>query len=253
MRNLLLWIQYRGTRYHGFQVQDNARSVAGTVQDAVERVFEGRLDIKGCSRTDAGVHARRFALTLRTQRPIPCDAVVRAMNVNLPGDIAVLDCHEVPEAFHPRYSCQGKRYCYRVWNAPSKNAFLEDLALHWKYPLDLAAMDKAAHFFVGTHDFTAFSSAGRKPGDPVREIFEAGVTREGDMIAFSIKGNGFLYNMVRIMMGTLLEVSRGSIQPDSIPSVLESRDRAGAGFTAPPHGLYLEEVYYSRLPAADLS
>ena len=136
MRHLLLTIRYRGTRYHGYQVQQNAVTVAQTVQDAVERIFGERLPIKGCSRTDAGVHANCFALTLRTASVMACDAVVRAMNVHLPSDIAVTGCREVPEAFHPRYDCKGKRYLYRIYNGTVRDPFSADLALFWKYPLD---------------------------------------------------------------------------------------------------------------------
>lgn len=243
-RHLLLTIQYRGTRYHGFQVQKNALSVAQVLQDAVERVFGERLDVKGCSRTDAGVHANRFALTLRTNAAIPGPAVTRALNVNLPDDIAVLDCREVPDNFHPRYSCKGKRYVYKIWNSPVKNVFLSDLALHWKYPLNDALMNESAQAFLGAHDFTAFCSAGGKKEDTVRTISDTSVTREGNIVVFSVTGDGFLYNMVRIMTGTLLEISRGGIAPDGIPAILESRSRALAGPTAPPHGLYLDAVYY---------
>ena len=244
MRHLLLTLRYRGTNYHGFQVQQNALSVAQVVQDAVEAVFGARLDVKGCSRTDAGVHANSFALTLRTESGIPCDAVVRAMNVRLPEDIAVTGCREVPEEFHPRYSCTGKRYLYKIYNSPVRDPFLSGLALHWKYPLDENAMDAAARQFIGTHDFAAFCSAGGSVEDTVRTITAASVAREGALVTFSVTGGGFLYNMVRIMTGTLLEVSRGALAPSDIPRILAGRDRAAAGPTAPPHGLYLDAVFY---------
>ena len=244
MRHLLLTIRYRGTRYHGYQVQKNALSVAQVVQDAVEAVFGERLPIKGCSRTDAGVHANRFALTLRTQRGIPCGAVVRAMNVHLPEDIAVLDCREVPEQFHPRYSCTGKRYLYRIWNAPVRNPFLADLALHWPYPLDAAALDAAAQGFLGTHDFSAFCSAGGSVEDHVRTIYRASVTREGDLVTFSVTGSGFLYNMVRIMAGTLLQAAREQLGAAQVAAIVAGKDRSRAGVTAPAHGLCLDQVFY---------
>lgn len=244
MRHLLLTLRYRGTNYHGFQVQQNARSVAQVVQDAVEAVFGARLDIKGCSRTDAGVHANRFALTLRTGSAIPCDAAVRAMNVHLPDDIAVTDCREAAEDFHPRYSCTGKRYLYKIYNSPVRDPFLTDLALHWQYPLDEKRMDAAAREFLGTHDFAAFCSAGGSVEDTVRRMTDVSVTHEGPMVIFSVTGSGFLYNMVRIMTGTLLEVSRGALAPADIPRILAGRDRSAAGPTAPPHGLYLDEVFY---------
>ena len=247
MRHLLLTIRYRGTRYHGYQVQKNALSVAQVVQDAVEQVFGERLPIKGCSRTDAGVHANRFALTLRTQRGIPCGAVVRAMNVHLPQDIAVLDCREVPEDFHPRYSCTGKRYLYRIWNSPVRNPFLADLALHWPYPLDVAQMDAAARGFLGTHDFSAFCSAGSSVEDRVRTITQASVARQGDLVTFSVTGDGFLYNMVRIMAGTLLQASREHLGAAQVAAIVESGDRAKAGVTAPAHGLCLDRVFYGEM------
>lgn len=244
MRHLLFFLQYRGTRYHGFQVQQNAVSVAQVVQNGVERVFGRRLDIKGCSRTDTGVHANRFALTLRTDSNIPCDAAVRAMNVNLPEDIAVLSCREVPDHFHPRYDCSGKRYLYKILESPVKNAFLADLALHCPYKLEVERMNAAAGYFLGAHDFRGFCSAGGKIEDTVREITAASVTREGQTVFFSVTGSGFLYNMVRIMMGTLLEASKGILAPEEMGELLASRDRRRAGPTAPPHGLYLDEIFY---------
>lgn len=244
MRHLLLTIRYRGTRYHGYQVQQNAVTVAQTVQDAVERIFGERLPIKGCSRTDAGVHANCFALTLRTASVMACDAVVRAMNVHLPSDIAVTGCREVPEAFHPRYDCKGKRYLYRIYNGTVRDPFSADLALFWKYPLDERRMDAAAQSFIGTHDFAAFCSSGSGVQDTVRTVTDASVTRHGDFVIYSVTGNGFLYNMVRIMVGTLLEAARGVYTPADVLHMLEGRDRSAAGPTAPPHGLYLDTVFY---------
>lgn len=244
MRHLMLTIQYRGTAYQGFQVQGDKPTVAKTLQDAIETVFKSRLDIKGCSRTDAGVHANRFAVCFFTGSDIPCDAVVRALNVNLPEDIAVLGCEQVADAFHPRYDCRGKRYLYKIHNHPVKNPFAADLMLYHKYPLDVGKMDRAAKGFCGRYDFSAFCSAGSKVEDMVRTITDAAVYREGTTVIFSVTGDGFLYHMVRIMVGTLLEVARGAIAPEAIPSIILSRDRACAGPTAPAHGLYLDEVFY---------
>lgn len=243
-RHLLMIVRYRGTNYHGFQVQQNKVTVAQVLQDAVEQVFKSRLPIKGSSRTDAGVHANAFPVTLHTTSSIPCEALVRAMNVHLPQDVAVLSCREVPPEFHPRYDCVGKRYLYKIWNSPVKNPFLADLALYHKYPMDVEAMDQAAQGFLGTHDFKAFCSAGSKVEDTVRVMTHASVRREGELVTFSITGSGFLYNMVRIMVGTLLEVSRGAIPPQAIPDIIQSGDRQKAGPTALPHGLYLDEVFY---------
>ena len=239
-----LTIEYDGTAYAGWQRQENALAVQQVIEEALTKLTRARGVIAGASRTDAGVHANRFALALRTESGIPCDAVVRAMNVRLPEDIAVTGCREVPEEFHPRYSCTGKRYLYKIYNSPVRDPFLSGLALHWKYPLDENAMDAAARQFIGTHDFSAFCSAGGSVEDTVRTITAASVAREGALVTFSVTGGGFLYNMVRIMTGTLLEVSRGALAPSDIPRILAGRDRAAAGPTAPPHGLYLDAVFY---------
>lgn len=244
MRNLTLIIAYKGTRYHGFQVQTNALSVTQVFQDAVEAVFGVRYDIKGCSRTDAGVHARAFVLSMRVAEAIPCPSLVKALNVNLPQDIAVLDCTQADPDFHPRYSALGKRYCYRIWNAPVRNPFEADTSLYCPRPLDAEAMNRAASMLVGTHDFSAFCSAGGKVEDKVRIIHRCTVERSGDWVVLEISGDGFLYNMVRIIAGTLMEISFGKRTAEELPAILESRDRSRAGATAPPHGLCLEEVYY---------
>lgn len=244
MRHLLVYLRYKGTGYHGYQVQKNAVTVAQTVQDAIERVFGERLPIKGCSRTDTGVHANRFALTFFTDAEYPPETVVRALNASLPLDIAALSCETVAEDFHPRYSCRGKRYVYRIYNGAVRDPFLEGLALHVKYPLDVAVMDTAARRYIGTHDFAALCGAKGNFADTVREITAASVTREGDMVTFSVTGSGFLYNMVRIMTGTLIEAERGKYPPEAIAEIIASKDRGRAGFTAPAHGLYLDEIFY---------
>lgn len=244
MRHLKLTIAYRGTCYHGFQIQQNAISVAEVFQDAVEAVLGVRYDIKGCSRTDAGVHAQAFVLTLRIEGNIPCNGLVKALNARLPDDIAVLDCTEAPQDFHPRYSATRKRYSYRIWNAPTRNPFVCETSLHQPRPLDTERMNRAAAALVGRHDFSAFCSSGGSVEDKTRTIYRCEVTRNGDMVTISVEGDGFLYNMVRIIAGTLIEVSFGKLDPDGIADITASRDRSRAGFTAPPHGLCLEEVTY---------
>ena len=244
MRNIKLTIAYKGTAYHGFQVQKNALSVAEVFQNAVEKVFGKRYDIKGCSRTDSGVHARGFVVCLKADTAIPCPNIVRALNVNLPDDIAVLACEDVAEDFHPRYSARGKRYLYRIWNAQSKNPFETHTALHQPRKLDVEKMNRAAQCFVGTHDFSAFCAAGGSVEDKVRTIFSCNVTSQGNFVIISIEGDGFLYNMVRIIVGTLMEISFGSIEEQSLPNILASKDRSCAGATAPAQGLYLDEVFY---------
>ena len=244
IRTLLLTIAYDGRRYHGFQVQKNAVSVAQVFQDGLEQVFGKRISIKGCSRTDAGVHANAFCISLELESAIDCERMIPALNTRLPADIAVLDCREVPQGFHARYDCVGKEYLYRILNRVARDPFLDHLVLHYPYPLDLSSMNKACEAFLGTHDFSAFCSAGSDVEDRVRTIHWANVTREGDMVLFRVAGDGFLYNMVRIMVGTLLEVSRGAIQPQEVEKMIQSRDRGQAGTTAPPWGLYLNRVFY---------
>lgn len=244
MRNLLLTLRYDGADYHGWQVQNNARTVQSVFQEALEKVLGERPDIKGCSRTDSGVHARRFCVSMKTEKRIPCEKLIPALNVNLPEDIAVISCREVGEDFHARYSAKGKRYVYVIHNSPVRDPFLSRRALEHKTRLDETEMDRAAQFFTGTHDFAAFCSAGSKVTDTVRTVSLAHVHREGDMVYFTVAADGFLYNMVRIMTGTLLEVSAGKIKAEEMPDIIDSLDRSRAGVTAPPWGLYLDEVFY---------
>lgn len=245
MRHLMLTLAYRGTEYHGFQVQHNKITVCQVVQDAIQRVFGSRLDIKGCSRTDAGVHANGFVLTFVTEKSIACQGVVEAMNIALPGDVAVKSCREVPTEFHPRYDCLGKRYLYQMYVSRARDPFLENLALQVRFPIDAQRMQQAASYFLGTHDFSAFCSAGGSVEDKVRTIYQCSVIQQGERLTLAITGDGFLYNMVRIIAGTLLEVGRGKLMPEEIPQILQSGDRTRAGATALACGLYLDKVFYA--------
>ena len=251
--NVLLWLAYKGTRYAGFQVQPNAPTVCQTLQDAMQAVLGARPDVKGCSRTDAGVHAGQYFFHMDTGSRIPVDAAVRAMNVNLPGDIAVLSCREVPPSFHARYSVLWKEYTYKIWNAPVRSPFYDGLMLMHPYPLDEALMDRCAKEFIGTHDFRGFCSTGSKAKptildggeSTVRTVFAASVRREGDVVLFTVRGDGFLYNMVRIMAGTLLLTGLGRLEPGDLTEIIKSGDRTRAGVTAPAAGLYLTRVSYT--------
>ena len=250
MRKLLFEMAYDGSRYHGYQVQQNALSVAEVVQDAVETVFKKREDIVGCSRTDAGVHASQCFFHMETALQIPPEAAVIALNNCLPGDIAMLSCTEIPPDkaadFHARYSVCWKEYVYKIWNSKVKNPFLQDRAYQVKYPVDAELLDRCAREFIGTHDFRGFCSAGAKPTENyTRTIYRAGVHREGDLIEFRVAGDGFLYNMVRIMVGTLLLAAEGKLKEGDVTRVLASLDREQAGITAPAAGLYLNWVSYT--------
>ena len=244
MRNILIKIAYKGTNYCGFQVQKNKVTVAEKIQDAIEAVFYERYDIKGCSRTDSGVHANDFAISFKCEGRIPCDKIVSALNVHLPSDIVVKSAEEVSLDFHARYNSKGKRYVYIIHNSLIRDPFLENLCLEYKYKLNEKIMNEAAAHFVGTHDFSAFCSAGSSIKDFNRTIYEAKVERDGDIVKFTVSGDGFLYNMVRIMMGTLLYVSMGKILPDEIDNIIKSKNRALAGKTAEAQGLYLDKVFY---------
>lgn len=245
MRKLLLEMAYDGSGYHGYQVQQNAISVAEVLQDAIEIVFKKREDIVGCSRTDTGVHANQYFCHMQTDLDIPTDAVVTALNNNLPSDVAVLSCKEVDDDFHARYSVFYKEYVYKIHNSKIKNPFLKDKALQFKYPIDEEKLNELAKEFLGTHSFKAFCSAGAKPTDNYnRTIYKAEVKREGDIVTFTVAGDGFLYNMVRIMVGTLLLSPQGKLQKGDITKILESENREDAGITASPCGLYLNHVSY---------
>lgn len=244
MRNLLLILQYNGANYHGSQVQENAYTVCEAIQDALEKIIGSRVPITACSRTDTGVHAKMFCVNFRTEKPILPHKLKNAMNFHLPWDIRVSDCREVDENFHSRYDAVGKKYIYKIWNTDYENPFLKDMALHYPWHLDEELLNKACKYYLGTHDFSAFCSAQSDIEDKVRTITECKVKRHGDIVEFSVCGDGFLHNMVRIMVGTLLGVNEGKYSPEDIEDIILSKDRSKAGVTAKACGLYLDEVFY---------
>lgn len=240
----LMTIQYDGTAYHGWQVQPNAVTVQPTVQDALQKVLQFRPNVTGCSRTDSGVHANKYCFHFDCDGKIPPSAMIKAVNANLPPDIAAYDCKAVADDFHARYSVKKKQYVYRIYNGRYRNPFYNNYALYVNMPLDEHIMNRAAAEFCGRHDFTAFCSAGASTVDNTRTVFEANVVRNGDLIEFTVTANGFLYNMVRIMTGTLIFVSMGKIAADDIADIINSGDRTRAGITVAPQGLYLNDVIY---------
>lgn len=251
---LLLKIRFIGTAYCGFQVQKNGVSVQSVLCEAAGSLYGVPCDITGCSRTDSGVHANAFYAALRPRGDeipaIPADRVARALNAFLPPDIAVMGAVEVPEGFHPRYDAEYKEYLYQIWNRPERDPFLHGLAFH--YPPKIAegallAMREAAGHFVGTHDFRAYMAEGSSVKSTVRTVKYCEVERSGDLVSVRVAADGFLYNMVRIMVGTLLEVAAGKIAPGEILAVTESKNRKRAGFTAPACGLYLNRVVYKKI------
>jgi len=243
-RNIKLVITYNGAAYCGWQSQRNGTTVQETLAAAIERLTRACPKLHGCGRTDSGVHAKNYVCSFKTPSKATPETFVRGLNALLPRDVAVKSASEAEPDFHARFSVTGKKYEYRVLNSKTRDPFWEGRALHYPYPLDEKLLDRAAKAFLGEHDFSAFCSAGGSVKDKVRIITEASVRREGDLVVFTVAGNGFLYNMVRIMAGTLLAVAQGKIAPDALPAVIASGDRNAAGATAKPQGLYLSEVYY---------
>ena len=244
MRHHLFEIAYCGTNYCGYQVQKNGVSVAQVLQDAIEQVFTKREPIVGCSRTDSGVHAKQYYFHMHTESGIPCERAVPALNRHLPEDVAVLSCQEVPADFHARYDCTGKEYVYKIWNMPYKHPFEAALSFHYPYQMRVEKMHRAAQDFAGTHDFRAFCSAGADAETTVRTIRSISVKRDGGHVLVTVEGDGFLYHMVRIMVGTLLYVNYGMPDSETVADIIKSGERSRAGHTAPAHGLYLNRVFY---------
>jgi tRNA pseudouridine38-40 synthase len=246
MARILLTLRYDGTAYHGWQVQPNGVTVQQVLQDAVEAVTGVRSGITGCSRTDAGVHADMFCCTFDSDTALRGDKLCCALNFHLPRDVSVYAAHEVAEDFHPRYMAAGKRYVYRIWNGTQRHPVYDRYALHRKARLDEALLNRAAAQYIGTHDFAAFCAAGSDVQDTVRTVRACCVERQGDLVLFSVEADGFLYNMVRIMVGTLLEIADGRLDADAIDGILASGDRSQAGPTAPAKGLCLQQVFYDK-------
>ena len=246
MRNICLKISYSGKNYHGWQVQTNALSVQEVFQKALKKVLkENSLDIKGCSRTDKGVHANAYCVSFKTENKINIEKLPLALNRFLPKDISVHKAVEVPLNFHARYSAKGKEYIYKIWNEKIRNPFLDGYVCHYWYSLDIDFLNRCCKYFIGTYDFKSFCTLDeRNPCDLVRTIENFMAFRSGSFVVFKIKANGFLYNMVRIIVGTLLKFNKNKTDPSIIKEIILARDRSSAGPTAVPHGLYLNKVFY---------
>ncbi len=244
MKRVLLTIAYDGTNYHGWQVQKNAVTVQQVLCENLEKMLGKTHDAVGTSRTDAGVHAREFTCHIDCDDNIPETAFIRGLNSLLPPDIAVKGCERVADDFHARYNAQGKTYKYYIYNSNKKDPFKMRYSWQIERPLDIELMNEFAKKIIGTHDFYAFSSSGRTVEDTVRTISECYFEKQGDDVVLTVTANGFLYNMVRIIVGTAVAVSDGRINADGITDILSSKKRELAGVTAPPQGLFLEKVHY---------
>ena len=244
-------IRYVGTGFCGFQVQKNGRTVQGELNRACHALIGCPCRVTGCSRTDSGVHAERFCLTIEPEsdaaRPIPPAALPAAMLPFLPSDLSLFFAAAAPEGFHPRHDTKWKEYRYRMRFGALPDPFLRGRVWQIPYPLREEALERmrsAAPLFLGRHDFSAFMCAASSVEDTVREIYSLSLSQKGQELTFTVRGDGFLYNMVRIMAGTLYEIGSGIKNPDSVTELLCSRRRSEAGMTAPPEGLYLHDVRY---------
>lgn len=242
--NIRLLIDYDGTAYHGWQIQKNGITIEGVLTDAIKKITKEQVKLTGCGRTDAGVHAQNYVCNFKTSAHIPPEKYPVALNTVLPDDIVVKDAVAEDEEFCAILSSHSKRYVYRIWNAPIPDAFVQRYSWHYKYPLDVEAMQEAAKAFIGEHDFLGFAAAGFTVKTTVRTIYSLDVRKSGDLIEIDVCGNGFLYNMVRIIAGTLVHVGGGKIKACDMGDIIASKDRKRAGITAPAKGLCLKEVYY---------
>ena len=244
MKRVLLTISYDGTDFHGWQYQPELLTVQGVLEEALYKLFSKKVTVIGSSRTDAGVHANGFFCHLYCDDNIPDAAFLRGINSLLPPTVAVLGVKEVESDFHARYDAQGKTYVYHIYNSNKKDAFKTRYAWHIERPLNIDLMNEFCQKIVGTHDFSAFCSAGATVETTVRTIKECYVEKNGDDVTLTVTADGFLYNMVRIIVGTAVAVSDKRINPTDINGILNSKKRDAAGMTAPPQGLFLEKVIY---------
>ncbi len=249
MKNLKFTIAYNGLAYNGYQSQPGGNTVQDKVESALSKLMNQPVKINGCSRTDAGVHAREFVFNTvydDTKSGIDENGLMSAMNGRLPRDISVLACEKVSESFHARFDAKGKEYLYLLDTSSVRNVFSEGFALHYPYFADTDKMLSAASEIIGTHDFAAFCKAEAKEHlkTTVRTVNEIKIIRKNNLLEFYVSGEGFLHNMVRIIVGTLIYVSEGKRSPEDIREALKSGDRKMAGKTLPPYGLYLNRVFY---------
>ncbi|MDP3049956.1 MAG: tRNA pseudouridine(38-40) synthase TruA [Eubacteriales bacterium] len=247
MRTIKLTVASEGTAYCRFQKQSG--SGLPTIQDALETALsnlaKAEVPVTGAGRTDAGVHALAQVVHFTTgEWAIPTDKIAPALNSRLPDDIVAVGAEEVAPDFHARYNAVAKTYVYSIYNRKTPSPFRRLYTCHVPWPLDTEAMRQAAKYLVGQHDFSSFQASGRPVKSAIRTIFGVDIGTDGSLIRITVRGNGFLYQMVRIISGTLIEVGRGKLSPDDLPNIIEAKNRTRAGETAPPQGLRLEKVEY---------
>ena len=244
MKRILLTVEYDGTNYAGWQRQINGLAVQQVLEEALQKATKERIVVTGASRTDAGVHALGQAVHFDTESHIPPEKYPFVLNTMLPRDVRVHSGREVPEGFHARFMTCGKRYTYRIVNSRHASAIRRNTHVHVPLPLDLAPMQEAARQLLGTHDYAAFQAAGGTAKTTIRTITKAELVQFGDEIILTVEGDAFLYNMVRIIAGTLIEIGLGRRTVNAFTEAYETLDRLSLGVTAPPQGLELTKVYY---------
>ena len=242
MNNFKLTLSFDGTNYHGWQIQPNAETVQELMQNAVSKITGENVKVVGCSRTDAGVHARMYVCSFHSDTNIPCDKIPNALNSSLPSDIRVSKCEIADDEFNARFSTVSKTYLYRINISKTADVFNLRYSWHCTYELDVEKMQKEARKIIGKHDFTSFMAAGSDIVNAERTVTDLKLVCDGDFINMYITADGYLYNMVRIIAGTLVYAGCGKI--DDVAKVIEAKDRTKAGKTAPPQGLFLYDINY---------
>lgn len=243
MKNLKVIIQYNGANYCGWQKQPDSLGIQGTIEKAIYEITKEEVKLIGSGRTDAGVHALGQVANFKLESSIPVQKIPSALNAKLPKNISIIDCTEVDDEFHSRYSAKGKRYRYLIYNNMYRSPIYQDTSYHVRYDLDFEKMCKEAKHLIGEHDFKGFMSSGSSVNDTVRTIYNITLEKQEDLIILEVEGNGFLYNMVRIIVGTLVDIGRGRIN-ESLKDIINSKNRGKCGHTAPAHGLFLKKVDY---------
>lgn len=244
MQTILLKLKYDGSHYHGWQRQNNCATVQGILERTLNKVLKQEITVDGSGRTDAGVHALGQCVTFKAELTMPIENIKFALNNVLPNDVYVSELHVVSDDFHARYSAVAKTYVYKVYTDHERNPFLDPYHYHYPHELNTELMRRAMKYYLGTHDFRTYMASGSKTSNTVRTIYSFDLEEVKGRLIFTITGNGFLYNMVRIIIGTVLHVGIGKIAADQVPEIIASKDRNRAKFTPPGNGLYLKNVYY---------
>lgn len=244
MRNIKLILEYDGTNYGGWQRQNDNITIQSELEEAILKITKENIKTTGCSRTDSGVHSKHYVVNFNTNSKVPAEKFTKALNTKLPDDIRVLQSSEEDINFHSRYNCIGKTYCYTLLNKEIASALLRNYTWHIDKDLNVEDMIKASKYLIGKNDFSSFKNTGSSVTTTVRTISDITIKREESLIKIYISADGFLYNMARIIVGTLVEVGLGRFKPSDIKKILDEKDRRKAGKSAPPQGLCLENVFY---------